>query len=755
LEIISPYVSLVIVSEIVFPSDVISPTSKVPLKEGKERGCYGDPHLSGPTRDSLAAITISPTQFAKGENMKISNLTLKYAQKYTRWGWRVVPVPAKEKAARRKGWQKLRLKKCDLAKHFSGGGNIGVLLGEPSKHLIDVDLDCDQAVFLASTFLPATERIHGRKSKPRSHWYYYGQAGLKPEKFEDTDGKCLLEVRSIGQQTIIPPSIHPSGERLRWAVKGKPSAVSNEVISRVAEKLAATCLVARHWPSIGSRNDAALALAGFLLGAGWPVEETEEFISNVAHAAHDEELKSREAAARRTQETLSKNLPVTGGPRLNDLIGKKVMDRIVKWLRIQVPLASDAKISAKPNRWPKPLHENAFYGLAGQFIKFIEPETEADQAALLVQFLVAFGNMVGPSPHFNIEGTHQGTNLFCLIVGRSAKARKGTAWAHIRRLFWRVDTAWADNAIASNLSSGEGIIWAVRNSDKAGSRKSKEQDLEDLDRSTDKRLLAVQSEFASVLRMQRREGNILSQIIRQAWDSGTFRILTKKDPVETKGAHISIIGHVTNDELQREMSQTDGASGYANRFLFVAAERKRLLPLGGRIDERAMQPLVLRLRQAKVFGKKAFELVFSPKAEKLWIASYPRLTADIPGLLGAVTGRAEAQVLRLAVIYALLNQSIVIRVPHLRAAIAVWRYCARSARYIFGGSLGNKRADQILTALRKEPRGLSRTKIRRLFAGNLDAKEIERALAFLVKYKLASCTQENTNGRPREIWRAS
>jgi hypothetical protein len=687
--------------------------------------------------------------------MKNNNLTLKYARKYIRYGWSVIPISSNEKAPHLKGWQNLRLTKSDLAEHFQGGGNIGILLGEPSGNLLDTDLDCGEAIFLAPAFLPPTGRIHGRKSKPLSHWYYYSQDFLKPEKFCDTDGICLVEIRSTGQQTIAPPSVHPSGERVRWASKGKPTTVTNKFISRAVRKLAAASILARHWPSIGSRNETALALAGLLLRAGWAVEQTEEFISNVAQAAHDEEWKSRQAAAVRTQKTLSKNGAVTGKPRLDELIGKQVMDRVVDWLDIQIPSTSDVKTPAKLGRWPKPLHNNAFYGLAGEIIKFIEPETEADPAALLVQFLVAFGNAIGPGPHFSIEESRQRTNLFCLIVGRTAKARKGTAWAYIKTIFEQVDTAWAEHAIASNLSSGEGVIWAVRNSNEGKPKKSKKKDAFELDRFTDKRLLVVQSEFASVLRMQRREGNILSQIIRQAWDSGTFRILTKKDPVETKGAHISIIGHVTNDELQRELSQTEGASGYANRFLFVAAERKRLLALGGDINERAMQPLVIRLRRAKFLGQKESDLAFSPKAEKLWIASYPRLTADIPGLLGAVTGRAEAQVLRLAVIYALLDQSTVIKVPHLRAAIAVWRYCARSARYIFGGSLGDKRADQILAALRKEPTGLSRTKIRRLFAGNLDSEEIKRALAFLSKYKLASCIREDTNGCPKETWFAA
>ena len=264
--------------------------------------------------------------------MKIDNLTLKYARKYARRGWFVVPVPAKEKAPQRKGWQKLRLKKSDLADYFSEGRN-----------LADTDLDCDEAIFLAPAFLPPTGRIHGRKSKPRSHWYYYSQEGLKPEKFSDLDGTCLLEIRSIGQQTIVPPSVHPSGERVRWAGKGKPSNVTNEDIYRAVRKLAAACLLARHWPLIGSRNQAALALAGLLLRAPWTVEETEEFISNVARAAHDDEWESRGRTARRTQEKLAKGDAVTGKPRLDELVGKKVMDLVVRWLHLPLLPTGDTK----------------------------------------------------------------------------------------------------------------------------------------------------------------------------------------------------------------------------------------------------------------------------------------------------------------------------------------------------------------------------------------------------------------------------
>jgi hypothetical protein len=687
--------------------------------------------------------------------MKIDNLTLKYAQKYARRGWSVVPVPAKEKAPRLKDWQKLRLKKSDLADYFSGGGNVGVLLGEPSKHLLDVDLDCDQAVFLASAFLPATERIHGRKSKPRSHWYYYGQAGLKPEKFSDPEGRtCLLEIRSTGQQTIIPPSIHPSGEKLRWAAKGKPSNVTNGTILQTARKLAAGCLLARHWPSIGGRNESSMALAGLLLRAGWTVEEAEIFISNVARAAYDEEWKDRGVVARSTQERLSKNLPVTGRPRLDTLIGKQVMDLVVRWLEIQPESAESSKPSMQVNQWPKPLHKNAFCGLVGDIVRKIGPETEADPAAIIVQLIVAFGNQIGPQPYYFIEGTRQKANLFCLVVGRSAVARKGTAWAHVLRLLKRVDSAWFRRCIASNLSSGEGIIWAVRTDEERKRPIGKKRSLVPAN-VIDKRLLVVESEFSSALRIQRRDGNIVSPIIRQAWDSKPMRLLTKNSPAEARGAHVSIIGHITKDELRKELTATDEANGYANRFLFVASERKRRLPRGGRIAQAELDPFVRRLTKAKLHARDIGELDFNQEAGELWDKSYESLTRDVPGMLGAITARAATHVLRIAVIYAVLDLSFVIKVRHLRAALAVWRYCARSAQYIFGGSLGNKHAGRILDALRKQRNGLSRTQIRELFFRNLDAEEIERALAFLLEYKLASCRREDTNGRPKETWFAT
>jgi hypothetical protein len=207
---------------------------------------------------------------------------LSSARKYTRWGWRVVPIPAGKKAPRLKGWQILRLKQSDLRHHFKGGENIGVLLGKPSRGLVDIALDCREAVFLGPTFLPYTGRVHGRKSKPNSHWWYRVTPIPAPRKFCDLDGTCLVELRSTGQQTVVPPSIHPSGERIKWERKERSTRVDKEELHAAVAKLAAAALLARHWPAKGSRHNTALALAGMLLRARWDDLEVGNFVSAVA-----------------------------------------------------------------------------------------------------------------------------------------------------------------------------------------------------------------------------------------------------------------------------------------------------------------------------------------------------------------------------------------------------------------------------------------------------------------------------------------
>jgi Protein of unknown function (DUF3987) len=169
--------------------------------------------------------------------------------------------------------------------------------------------------------------------------------------------------------------------------------------------------------------------------------------------------------------------------------------------------------------------------------------------------------------------------------------------------------------------------------------------------------------------------------------------------------------------------------------------------------------LVARLKQALDAAHTISEMTLDEDAWQEWDAVYPQLTADRPGLLGAVTSRAEAQALRLAQHYALLDGVAIIRPAHLRAALALWTYCEDSARYIFGDALGDPTADTLLADLRAHPAGRTRTEIMvEVFGRHKRAEEINRALVLLLEYGLVRCESapdEPAVGRPPERWFAT
>jgi len=398
-----------------------------------------------------------------------------------------------------------------------------------------------------------------------------------------------------------------------------------------------------------------------------------------------------------------------------------------------------------PDNWPHPLAEDAFYGLAGDIVRTIEPHTEADPAALMIQLLTTFGNVVGREAHFMVEATPHHPNLFAVVVGDTAKSRKGTSWGHIHSFFEPVDDLWIQERIQNGLSSGEGLIWAVRDGlgkDDIGVN--------------DKRLMVVEGEFASTLRVLKREGNTLSAVMRSAWDTGTLNTLTKNSPARATGAHISIIGHITRHELLRYLDDTEAGNGFGNRFLWGCARRSKCLPEGGRIHEVNLTPLTDRLSEAIKFARKAGRIEFDEETRRLWHKVYPDLSEGKPGLLGAMIARAEAQVIRLSVIYALLDLSTVIQKEHLEAALAVWQYCEDSCRYIFGNALGDPVADSLLKALRdKKPNGMTRTDINKMFKEHRQANQIDRALRLLEELGSAKRESQETGGRPSEVWFAT
>lgn len=404
--------------------------------------------------------------------------------------------------------------------------------------------------------------------------------------------------------------------------------------------------------------------------------------------------------------------------------------------------------------WPAPLAEPAYHGLAGEIVRAIEPETEADPAALLFQLLTAVGNIIGCGSFVRVEGDRHTPRLFTVQVGKTSKGRKGTSWGRVREPLELAARDWLESRVVSGLSSGEGLIHEVRDEIRRVEVDKNSGETSEVIADPgvkDKRLLVVEGEFAKALRTMERQGNILSAVLRDAWDRGDLRTLVKSSPTRATGAHVSIIGHITADELRRYLDRTEAANGLANRFIFVCVQRSKLLPRGGRrIDWSSFDE---RLRHALAAAGGMGEVQRTEAGWRVWEAVYAKLSEDRPGLLGAILARAEAQVLRLALIYALLDKQAFIDAPHMLAALACWDYAEASARHIFGQMLGDPVADEILRALRAVPQGMTRTELMHHFNRHLSSAELSRGLAVLARDNLIVAAVEQTKGRPAERWR--
>jgi hypothetical protein len=406
--------------------------------------------------------------------------------------------------------------------------------------------------------------------------------------------------------------------------------------------------------------------------------------------------------------------------------------------------------------------DEAFIGLPGDIARIVEPHTESDPAGLLLSAQVLFGNCIGRGPHYRVEATDHGTNLFVVKVGDSSKARKGTGEGRVLSFFRHVDDDWVSNRKHSGLSSGEGVIWAVRDPitklAKEGKGAFATMVEETIDAGVaDKRLLVIEEEFAGALRVMQREGNILSRILRDAWDRGDLATLTKNSPARANGACISIIGHITADELRRYLDRTEMANGFGNRFLFACVRRSKCLPLGGSLQDTEVRALAYHIRRAVNRARRIGQVTMAPETVAAWCEIYPELSADRPGLLGCLTARSEAQVVRLAMLYALWAGSAQIELDHLMAAVAVEQFCQDSVEYIFGDTLGDPVADPILAALRAAgPNGQSRTAISNLFSRNTSTNQITAALGMLARRRLAAQRETDAAiGRPPETWVAT
>ena len=615
--------------------------------------------------------------------------------------------------------------------------NIGIATG-PDSGVFVIDLDGQEGIDAFATLqeengpVPSTPTVW---TGGGGQHLFFAYPNSKVIKTRTKIGGQSIDVRGDSGYVIAPPSSHVLGKDYRWEVPpfDSPLAVAPDW---VLELITAPHAAVRVESS--SLFDVSLDL------------DTAPGVSEGQR--HDRLLRlvgSHIAKGQSSLDVLEK--AKSWGQKCSPPMDKDEIFRIVR--DIDAKERGKAIVLANDAPWPK-LDTTALYGLPGEIVTRLEPHTEADPVAILAQLLVMFGNIIGSSPYHLVEATKHHTNLFATLVGKTAKGRKGTSLDHVRSLFTCIEDPWINNRIMSGLSSGEGVITNVR--DRTEKREPIKEKGKVIDYQTaisddgikDKRLMIVESELASALKVMRREGNNLSPIIRQAWDNGNLQVLTKNTPVRATGAHVSIIGHITKDELCRCMTDAELFNGFANRFIWLCVKRVRLLPEGGQRPD--MSDFMKRFQAAANFARSVEEIVRDDDAKTLWASIYEELSYCPPGLVGAVTSRAEAQVLRLSMIYALLDAQAVVGVRHLRAAKALWDYAADSARHIFGSSTGDSLADRVLKIISAGP--VAKREIYDKLHRHVKADDLNRVLEQLRSGKLIVQHTTNTGGRPAEVW---
>lgn len=385
-----------------------------------------------------------------------------------------------------------------------------------------------------------------------------------------------------------------------------------------------------------------------------------------------------------------------------------------------------------PARWPEPPDSIVYHGIAGSIVRAVSERTEADPIGILGSLLATAGACMGHWRYI-YQGSQQSANVFVVLVGETASGRKGTAQSIVRDAMTGAYPDW-QNLIVSGLGSGEGLIGHLK--------RNEEQD---------HRALVLESEFGRLLTVMNREGSTLSPVVRDAWDGVPMGRFLARDSQLVTWHHVGLVAHITPIELRSKLNDVEAANGFGNRFLWLAVRRTKLVPFP-ESPRLVLQPYLSELSNAiRAAAAPGPELHWTPEAAVRWEQLYARLSGrEGRGVAGALVARAESQIVRLALVYALLDQAKQIDVIHLAAAEALWDFSERSVGYVFGASTGNRHADMLRDFLADAPMEWEAAK-RAL--GLRHAAELREAVDVLTGLGLVevAAVERQAGGRPRRV----
>lgn len=256
-----------------------------------------------------------------------------------------VPLKRESKQPKANRWQHLRLVDEDFPKAFKPGDNIGGLWGEPSDWAVDLDLDLETAPLVAQHFFKEYETfIYGRREKRYSHYVFrcVGAVTLKlfvsPKRDDSDNPGMIVEIRSTGAQSVLPPSKHPEGDRYFIEEDTAFFDISRVELERLAHDIAIAALYLYFYPQgkHSGRHDYVHACTGALCHAKWKPARIKMVMAAVLSevVGEDEEIKDRMGSVINTIDQHKNGGQIRGLTSLEDFMTPLVVMRLRKWLKV-------------------------------------------------------------------------------------------------------------------------------------------------------------------------------------------------------------------------------------------------------------------------------------------------------------------------------------------------------------------------------------------------------------------------------------
>lgn len=343
---------------------------------------------------------------------------------------------------------------------------------------------------------------------------------------------------------------------------------------------------------------------------------------------------------------------------------------------------------------PPQMSQDGFPPLLREIVDAACASSEAHPVAVAANVIAFFCAFIGRGVFQRIGDSSIHCRAFILIVGKSGKARKGTAEHTVREVFRRADKLLRkhlgnDDRLrihAGGLATGEGVAWAIRDPRERDENGKGAGD----PGVSDKRLLVIEPEFDNTLSQVRRDSNTLSATIRNLFDGRDLEPMTKTSQTCATRPHVCIIGHITGHELREKSTENDAANGLLNRFLLTYVYRPKLVALPEPTDESKLDHLathifdaIMRASEGDVHANNNREIRLSAAARDLWKETYPQITRDRDGKGGSLLARSEMYARMLAMLFAVMHGRTEIEADDLHAAIAWIEYWHASVTYVF------------------------------------------------------------------------